>query len=234
MPTRACGCLIPASTIPGPRSSTCRSALLIGVVVAVGGVVASAQASVTNGSFEQPTVAVGSFTTFLGGSASIAGWTVVGDRVTVINSSYTESGVTFNAQEGRQWIDLTGPSSNMASNGVTQDVATTIGQLYRLTFYVGSATNNSTFTASTVDLSIAGGARLSFTNPVAPSNALNWQMFSQDFVATTALTNVTFFNGSASNNNLSGLDNVSIELVPAPGVAGLLGLAGLRAARRRR
>ncbi len=45
------------------------------------------------------------------------------------------------------------------TNGVTQDVATTIGQTYLLNFYVGSATDNALIFASTVDLSINGGPR---------------------------------------------------------------------------
>ncbi len=213
--------------------TTARPAMLAFVAAAIGGMAASAHATVTNGSFEVPPVG-GSFATFIGGSTVINGWTVVGDRVTVISSSYVESGITFNSQDGGQWLDLTGPSSNQASNGVSQNVATTIGQLYRLSFYVGSASNNTSILASTVDLSIGGGGRVSFTNPTAPRTTMDWQLFTADFTATNTLTNITFFNGSTPNNNLSGLDNVTLQLIPTPGAAALLGLCGLLAARRRR
>lgn len=202
--------------------------------VAIGGLASSAHANVTNGSFEQVTVGAGSFANLSGGSTALTGWTVVGSLVTVINTSYVESGITFNAQSGSQWLDLTGPASNLASNGVTQDVPTTIGEFYRLSFWVGSATNNFNIFASTVDLSIGGGPRLSFTNPTAPRSSMDWQLFSADFVATSALTNITFLNGSGPNNNLSGLDNVTLEVIPAPSAVALLGLGGLMAARRRR
>ncbi len=225
--------LIPANLAPPKaHASTLRLAVL--ACVAVGGVVTSAHGIVANGSFEQPTVPVSLFATFSGGSTAITGWTVVGDRVSVISTSYVESGIAFNSQSGAQWLDLTGPSSNQASNGVSQDVATTLGQLYRVSFYVGSATNNAGIFASTVDLSIDGGARLSFTNPTAPRTFMDWQLFSVDFTATSASTNLTFFNGSASNNGLSGLDNVTLEVIPAPGAAALLGLGGLVLTRRRR
>lgn len=214
--------------------STARPAMLACVAAVIGGLTASAHATVNNGSFENPGVGVGSFASYGGGSTAITGWTVVGNQVAVISSSYVESGITFNSQSGAAWLDLTGAGSNQASNGVTQDVATIIGQLYRLSFYVGSATNNSNILASTVDLSIAGGTRVGFTNTTAPLTSMNWQQFTVDFVATGALTNISFFNGSSPNNNLSGLDNVTLEVIPAPGAAALLGLSGLLAAGRRR
>ena len=37
---------------------------------------------------------------------------------------------------------------------------------------------------STVDLSIDGGARMSFTNPTAPSDRLDWELFTVPFTAT--------------------------------------------------
>jgi hypothetical protein len=200
----------------------------------VAAIAASAHASVTNGSFEDPALPSGSFVTLTGGSSALTGWTVLGDRVTVIDGLYTETGITFNSQSGDQWLDLTGPSSNSPTNGVSQNIPTTVGLLYRVSFYVGSATNNANIFASTVDLSIAGGVRVPFTNPVAPRNSLDWQLFTADFVATSAVTNIAFFNGSASNNNLSGLDNVTVEVVPTPGAAALLGIGGFLAARRRR
>lgn len=220
-------------TTPKIHLSTLRVAMLA-CVAAIGGLAAIAHGTVTNGSFEVPPVTPGTFATHGVGSTSITGWTVVGSNVAVVSGTYADSGVTFNAQNGAQWLDLTGPGSNSSSNGVSQDVATTIGQLYRLSFYVGSATDNTSFFASTVDLSIAGGARVGFTNPIAPLDSMDWQLFTADFVATGALTNITFFNGSTPNNNLSGLDNVTLEVIPAPGAAALLGLCGLMAARRRR
>jgi len=169
---------------------------------------------IVNGSFEFPVLPAGSFTNFLGGATAITGWTVVGVDSTVVNR-FTQNGITFQAQEGNQWIDLAGVTSNSRTSGVTQDVATSVGQLYALRFYVGSATDNLFFFPGTVDLSINGGARMGFTNPTAPSDRLDWRAFTVEFTATSATTNLTFFNGSAPDNFLGALDNVSLRAVPA-------------------
>jgi hypothetical protein len=171
---------------------------------------------IVNGSFETPVVPNGSFTNFPGGSTAITGWTVVGVDSSVVDGDFTQSGITFQAQDGEQWIDMAGVTSNSSSSGVTRSVPTTIGGLYELSFYVGSAQASPFFAAATVDLSINGGPRVPFHNPIAPSNMLNWQQFIVPFVATSNPTNLTFYNGSASNNFLSALDNVVIEGIPEP------------------
>ncbi len=196
-------------TLPSSRTiGACRA--LAGMAVAF--LALPAFADVTNGSFEQPTVPVGSFQTFGTGSNGISGWTVVGPAVTVIHTAFVDTGIAYVAGEGTQWLDLTGPGVNSPANGVTQTVATTQGQRYRLSFRVGSATNGSTIFASTVDLSINGGARTGFTNSTAPTSTLDWKLFEVEFVATGASTIITFFNGSPSFNNLSALDGISLEL----------------------
>ncbi len=198
---------------------------------------------VANGSFEMPAVPVGGTATFGAGSTAITGWTVVGvgaDAASLVSTSFTQSGVTFQAQDGQQWIDLAGHLSNAQTSGVTQNIATTLGGLYEISFYVGSADDNvnNFFFPSTIDLSINGGPRAPFTNPIAPPNMLNWRQFVVPFVATGGSTNITFFNGGAPNNFLSALDNVVVErVVPEPAtcvmiVAGLMGVAASALRRR--
>jgi Protein of unknown function (DUF642) len=182
---------------------------------------------ITNGSFETPTVPAGSFTDFPGTSTGITGWTVVGNDVAVVSGTFVSNGITFQAEDGAQWLDLTGINSNSKANGVSQNVATVIGQSYNVSFWVGSTTDGSIYFPSTVDLSINGGARTSFTNPTAPINMLNWEQFTANFTATSTTTNFTFFNGGASNNNNSALDNVtftSTAAIPEPGPLVLMGL----------
>jgi hypothetical protein len=70
---------------------------------------------------------------------AFTGWRVVGARgnVGVVSSRYRGDGITFNAESGAQWMDLTGFESNMAT-GVAESVATTRGTKYHLTFWVGN------------------------------------------------------------------------------------------------
>lgn len=177
---------------------------------------------IINGSFETPVVPVGGFTNFGGGSTAITGWTVVGVDSSVVSGNFSQSGITFQAQSGTQWLDLAGVTSNSSTSGVRQTVPTVSGQLYELMFHVGSATGGGLFFPATVDLSINGGARTSYFNPTGPTNMLNWSPFTVQFTASSALTSLTFFNGSAANNFISPLDNVSMNAIPEPGMLGLL------------
>lgn len=196
---------------------------------------------ITNGSFETPVVPAGGTITYAAGSMSITGWTVVGsgpDSVSLVSTSFMQSGVTFQAQDGQQWIDLAGHTSNSQSSGVTQTIATIPGP-YEISFWVGSADDNvnNFFFPSTIHLSIDGGARVPFTNPIAPPNMLNWQQFVVPFVATGNTTSITFYNGGASNNFLSALDNVVVERVvpePANFIGMFVAAIGLMAIARRR
>jgi hypothetical protein len=167
---------------------------------------------ITNGSFEDPVVAAGGYTNYLAGSTDITGWTVVGVDSAVTSGTFMQSGITFEAEDGKQWIDLAGVTSNSDSSGVTQEVSTNVGQKYQLSFYVGATTDHNFFYPSTVDLSIDGGTRTSYTNDVTPvpTTSLDWKQFTVDFTAKGATTKITFYNGSASNNYVTALDNVSL------------------------
>jgi Protein of unknown function (DUF642) len=97
---------------------------------------------IANGSFETPVVPSGSYTDFPNGSAGITGWTVfgTGGSVDIVSGSLTNGSLSFPAEDGIQWLDLTGISSN-STEGVQQSVSTVIGNQYQLTFYVGNVYN---------------------------------------------------------------------------------------------
>ena len=192
--------------------------------------VSAAAGLIVNGSFENPVVPVGGYINYSGGSTAITGWTVVGVDSSIVNTAFTQSGVTFNAEDGNQWIDLAGVTSNSMSSGVTQSVGTTIGDAYQLTFYVGSSYALPYFFPATVDLSIDGGARTHFSNPATPPDKLDWKLFTADFTATRSTTTITFLNGDASNNYETPLDNVQLTdispaAVPEPSSLTLFGTA---------
>jgi len=199
---------------------------------------------ITNNSFETPTVPVGGFTNFPGGSTAITGWTAVGPQASIVSNTYTAARIVFNAEDGVQWQDLTGDSSN-AVEGVEQTVATTPGTNYVLSFWVGNVFNpgGAFGTTSTVNVrlgGIAGTLLGSFTNNNQPSGTQDWKQFTTSFTAAGTSTIIDFLNGDPGNDNSNGLDNVDLEVgpaaVPEPGTMALLmaGILGFGLLRQRR
>lgn len=194
----------------------------------------------SDGSFESPTVPVGGFSNF-GTGASMGSWTVVGPQASIVSGSFVQNGISFLAQDGVQWVDLTGDGSN-ASEGVQQSAATVPGHTYLLSFWVGNVNNPGGIfgTTSTVDLMINGASHGAFTNSCTTcTTAQAWEQFTTSFVATGPTTMVTFLNGDGPADNSNGLDNVVLTGqaagVPEPATLSLLalGLAGTLWRRRR-
>lgn len=202
---------------------------------------------IANGSFETPVVNPGTFQLFTVGSSGLTGWSVIGPSgrdVATISTTFAQNGVTFAAQSGNQSLDLTGFNSN-STEGVAQTVATTIGDRYHLTFFVGNTTGGGIFgTTSTVDLLVNGGQVLAAVNSAVNATGLTWQQFSFDFVATGTSAVLGFVNGDPATDNSNFLDNVvlvnqgPVGAIPEPETYALmlsgLGLIGLMARRRRR
>lgn len=192
---------------------------------------------ILNGGFESPVLPAGEDLTLAGGS-SIGAWSVVGVDVLLLHTLYGEPGngvPAFNAVEGLNSVDLTGASNTGPTNGVSQSVATVPGVSYQLSFYVGRASGNSFYaTAVTVDLSINGAARVSYTNDDSSPGLINWKEFSVDFVADSATTNVTFFNGTPLETSEAGLDDVRLVAIPEPGVGAVAAVPLMLMGRRRR
>jgi len=171
-----------------------------------------------NGSFETPVVPVGSFSLFNSGSTGITGWTVVGLQVGVVSGTFTQNGISFPAQDGVQWVDLTGLNTNTVE-GVQQTVSTTPNTTYTLSYFVGNVVNPGGIfgTTSTVNVLVNGGPIQTATNS-GGGTTQTWQQFTTSFVATTASTTIGFFNGDPSTDNANGLDNVSLDLAPTTAV----------------
>ena len=184
---------------------------------------------IVDGGFEVPFLLPGAAVGVSGGG-SIGAWSVVGAGVAHIETSYGEPGngiTAFNSQEGLNSLDLTGLGNEGPTSGVEQGVATTVGQTYRLSFFVGRAGGNAPFyvTPATVDLSIDGGPRLGFTNSGLTPGFNNWQEFTIFFDAALPTTTLTFYNGTPGPTAEAGLDDVVLEpaaAVPEPATATLL------------
>lgn len=194
---------------------------------------------ITNGSFESGAfVNQGNDTMSLAaGSTVITDWTVVTDTTAWIGAS-NPFGLT--ASNGSFFLDLTNYQAGAPFAGMSQDIATTPGATYSLSFDLGSSTlwgRPDSITAS------AAGASQTFTSPLTGGND-DWQNVSMQFVASSATTTVLL--QGTSGLNYIGLDNVDVEFVSGPGPGPgtvpepatlallTLGLAGLGASRRRR
>jgi hypothetical protein len=165
-----------------------------------------------NGSFETPTVAPGTFTNFSVGSSLLTDWSVVGSAgqdVSIVSGSFAQNGVTFNAEDGSQWLDLTGDGSN-STEGVSQTITTIAGDKYQLSYYIGNTSGGGIFgTRSTVDGSF-GGVAFSDTNSIGDTTGLNWTQFTHTFVATGTSATLIFRSGDPSSDNSNGLDNIVV------------------------
>ncbi len=190
------------------------AALAVGAVIASGGAASAATDLIKNGSFEAPIVPVGGFKVFSTGQ-TFSGWRVVGARgnVAIVSGKYRGDGITFNAQAGPQWMDLTGLESNTAT-GVAQSVATTRGATYHLTFWVGNVYDPGGIfgVSSTVKVYVNGVRKLTATNSRHPANHKQaWKEFALTFKATSGRTTISFINGDPRTDNSNGLDAVRLS-----------------------
>jgi hypothetical protein len=189
------------------------AALSVGVLIASCGPASAATNLTKNGSFEVPAVPAGDFRLFSTGQA-FSGWRVVGAKgnVAVISGKYQGGGITFNAQAGAQWMDLTGLESNLAT-GVAQSFATTRGTEYHLTFWVGNVYNpGGPFgVSSTIKVYVNGVRKLTATNSLHPANHRQaWKEFALTIKATSGRTTISFINGDPRTDNSNGLDSVRL------------------------
>jgi hypothetical protein len=194
--------------------------------------------SIVNGSFEAPVVSAGGFTNFPNGSTGINGWTVIGapGGVSIVSGTFTQNGISFPAEDGNQWLDLTGDGTN-SNEGVQQSFATTVGAQYTLSFWVGNVDNPGGIfgTSSTVEVLLGDSILLSATNGnTTITGTQTWNQFVTTFTATGSTTSLAFVNGDPASDNSNGLDNVSVNLsgaqpptVPEPSTLVLLGSGSL-------
>lgn len=175
----------------------------------------SAQAAlITNGSFELGTfVNDGNGTdSFSAGPTAITGWAAVGRQVSWIQ---TPNPWGLSAQDGTHFLDLTGYNTGAPFGGVTQTIATTVGQQYDLSFFLGSYTQR--WGGPPVSIVAAAGSTTQTFTVSTTSTASTWTPFSMLFTATSPNTTITLT--GAAGVEYIGLDNVSVDpagAVPEP------------------
>jgi Protein of unknown function (DUF642) len=222
---------------PGSTNSF-RRKMIWRIFFAVSSLIFAASAAsandIANGSFETPLVPVGGFTNFLSGSTGITGWTVVGPEASIVSGSYASLGFTFPAEDGTQWLDLTGDGTN-AVEGVKQTFATTPGTTYDLSYFVGNQVNPGGIwgTTSTVNVWVDGALIQTATNTLGTGGTTQvWEQFTTSFLAASSSTTLEFLNGDPANDNSNGLDNVvvtpgAVVSAPEPSTLLLLVLAAV-------
>ena len=165
---------------------------------------------ITNGSFELGTfVDDGNGTdSFNAGSTTITEWTAVGRQVSWIRNPNPWG---LSAQDGTHFLDLTGYATGAPFGGVTQTIATVVGQQYDLSFYLGSYTQR--WGGPPVSISAAAGTTSQIFTVSTTSTASTWTPFSMVFTATSANTTITLT--GAAGVEYIGLDNVNVDPVSA-------------------
>ncbi|MDQ2894821.1 MAG: DUF642 domain-containing protein [Actinomycetota bacterium] len=207
-----------------------RSALAVVVIAAAGLAVASSAVAsgagsaaeksvnlVVNGSFEQPVIPSLSYQLYTPGQR-FEGWNVVGpagSNVALITGDFMQNGFLFDAQSGRQDIDLTGTSDLVNRNlaGVSQSVATVRRARYTLTFWVGNVVNpGGIFGAnSTVEVTVNGKRAILATNGAGKgSTSQVWRRFRVSFRASSRRTTLAFLNYDPASDTANALDSVSL------------------------
>lgn len=173
---------------------------------------ATRAALLINGDFELPNIS-GNFTTYNTG-ANIGGWVVTSGSVDLINNYWQPA-------SGGQSLDTAGNINGT----IQQTVATTAGQLYRLTFDMsGNPDGLPTIKSLLVTFGSASQTFLFNTAGITKSN-MKWTLMTWDVVATGASTLLSFASADSPTTAYgAALDNVALVPVPEPAtvIAGAL------------
>ncbi|RYG43612.1 hypothetical protein EON79_16660, partial [bacterium] len=171
------------------------------VSLAFAGILSAAASAnlVVNGDFESDAYPANGYQNITG---SFTGWTVIGANVAGLGTGY----LTSPSQE----MDLSG-TVDTSGTGITQTIATTVGQSYELTaeIYAGAG-----FTGYN------GGVDILVNGVTVATNAQGANsIFSYTFTA-GASTELTFL---SNNGNVSHVDNITLNAVPEPASMAALG-----------
>ena len=196
---------------------------------------------VENGSFEDGSdIPPSGYLGLAPGSTDIAGWTVIGSGVRVVDYI----GDYWQASDGARSVDLDGYESG--NGGVEQAITTTAGNNYLVTFDMAGNPGGDP-TTKTMDVTvlpyIALPADLTFTATLwtdsftfdttgHSTTSMGWTEEQFEFNAISDITTLRFMSTTSGDGYGPVFDNVrvlDISVVPVPAAA-LLGMLGLSVA----
>ena len=172
---------------------------------------------IQNGSFVPTSPTTSYLTVSAGDSTTISGWTVVtpsvydagGGSVDVVSDDYWND---WNNEAGGYSIDLAGTTG--VPGGLYQDVATTPGVEYSLSFW--SAVNGDETPGNSHTLGVTvNGATVDTVTAVGVGRPLDWVQNTVTFTASSATSQIEFDDTTLADQNQGpALDNVSLTAVP--------------------
>lgn len=172
---------------------------------------------IINGSFETPDLShlplQEQYRCVAGSRRIIAGWRTILGGVEWFNPQIYAVGA---AQDGLLALDLN--TDNCAQDptyvggGIEQDIPTTVGASYILSFYGGTWLGAGRNGSGHIEVSVDGGTSFTtFTVTATVPYTIVWQKFSMIFEATASRTTVMFRNSDVSEETFSLLDHVFVS-----------------------
>jgi choice-of-anchor C domain-containing protein len=176
------------------------SVVLTSTVFAFGGAV--------NGNFEDGSYGGGGFVTLGAGNTSLTGWTITTGSVDWVDVSY------WQPQAGTKSVDLNGE----VPGGVSQTLATTIGNTYVVEFFLsGNPEGPPTLKALTVAATGAAPAMFSYDTAISgtTNDEMQWSPRGYSFVATSNATTLAFTSNTIDSPFGPAIDTVVVtETMP--------------------
>jgi hypothetical protein len=181
-----------------------------------------------------------------GGSGQLYGWTIGsqagGNADAAVELVKYDGGTGWNAYSGSHSVALSGS----IEGSISQNLNTTAGKTYDVTFYVSGNPKN-IGKIKTIGVETNGALQtFSFKDTSTSNSQMNWVMETYQFTATSDSTLLTLFNDhvgrTSPNPHLFGLalDDINIHqaAVPEPAtwammILGVAGLGGVLRDRRR-
>ncbi len=168
-----------------------------------------------DGSFEDPQIGAGT-QQMIDAGGSIGPWKVVGQGdVALIGAGYSIGGVSLQAKNGVQLVNLAGDQHVQA--GVEQTFKTVPGKQYLLWFRIGTVFSHELGFGpnSTVIVTVDGASKGIFTVMGHPNGhdqtQVIWGRAGIVFTAANAQTTIDFMNGDAASDGFCGLDGLSLR-----------------------